>query len=93
MAANPAYISSIDYVALGNRLRAYRVGASLLAEDVAEKLGISVKEINARRTELGLGEYTSHRKKRRKLKKKKTGRKRVDWTSSRATKSARSARN
>ena len=41
MAANPAYISSIDYVALGNRLRAYRVGASLLAEDVAEKLGIS----------------------------------------------------
>lgn len=33
--------SAIDYVALGNRLRAYRVGASLLAEDVAERLGIS----------------------------------------------------
>jgi transcriptional regulator with XRE-family HTH domain len=40
-AANQAYKSSIDYMALGNRLRAYRVGASLLAEDVAEKLGIS----------------------------------------------------
>lgn len=40
-AANQAYKSSIDYLALGNRLRAYRVGASLLAEDVAEKLGIS----------------------------------------------------
>ena len=40
-AANQTYKSSIDYAALGNRLRAYRVGASLLAEDVAEKLGIS----------------------------------------------------
>jgi len=40
-AANQGYKSSIDYLALGNRLRAYRVGASLLAEDVAEKLGIS----------------------------------------------------
>jgi transcriptional regulator with XRE-family HTH domain len=33
--------SSIDYQALGDRLRAYRIGASLLAEDVAEKLGVS----------------------------------------------------
>jgi transcriptional regulator with XRE-family HTH domain len=40
-AANQAFRSSIDYVALGQRLRAYRVGASLLAEDVAERLGIS----------------------------------------------------
>jgi transcriptional regulator with XRE-family HTH domain len=40
-AAGQAYRSSIDYAALGNRLRAYRVGASLLAEDVAERLGIS----------------------------------------------------
>lgn len=59
----------------------------------AEKLGISVKEINARRTELGLDEFTSHRKKRRNLKKKKAASKRIDWTPSRATKSARSARN
>ena len=42
MDASPQiYKSSIDYAALGNRLRAYRVGASLLAEDVAERLGIS----------------------------------------------------
>lgn len=40
-AADRDYKSSIDYAALGNRLRAYRVGASLLAEDVAEQLGIS----------------------------------------------------
>ena len=40
-AANQAFASSIDYVALGNRLRAYRVGASLFAEDVAEQLGVS----------------------------------------------------
>ncbi len=33
--------SSIDYEALGDRLRAYRVGASLLAEDVADALGVS----------------------------------------------------
>ncbi len=33
--------TSIDYVAIGQRLRAYRVGANLLAEDVAEKLGLS----------------------------------------------------
>jgi len=33
--------SSIDYAALGDRLRAYRVGASLLAEDVATRLGVS----------------------------------------------------
>jgi transcriptional regulator with XRE-family HTH domain len=33
--------SSIDYQSLGERLRAYRIGASLLAEDVAEQLGVS----------------------------------------------------
>jgi transcriptional regulator with XRE-family HTH domain len=33
--------SSIDYAALGDRLRAYRVGASLQAEDIAARLGIS----------------------------------------------------
>jgi transcriptional regulator with XRE-family HTH domain len=33
--------SSIDYAALGDRLRAYRVGASLQAEDVAAQLGVS----------------------------------------------------
>lgn len=33
--------SSIDYQALGERLRAYRIGASLMAEDVAEQLGVS----------------------------------------------------
>lgn len=33
--------SSIDYQSLGERLRAYRIGASLLAEDVAERLGVS----------------------------------------------------
>jgi transcriptional regulator with XRE-family HTH domain len=31
----------IDYEGLGKRLRAYRIGASLQAEDVAEKLGVS----------------------------------------------------
>ena len=33
--------SMIDYVAIGQRLRAYRIAASLKAEDVAEKLKIS----------------------------------------------------
>jgi transcriptional regulator with XRE-family HTH domain len=33
--------SSIDYEELGYRLRAYRIGASLPAEEVAERLGIS----------------------------------------------------
>lgn len=33
--------SSIDYAALGDRLRAYRIGASLLAEEVAEQIGVS----------------------------------------------------
>ena len=37
----PAPASSIDYAELGNRLRAYRIGASLPAEEVAERLGIS----------------------------------------------------
>lgn len=35
------FTSSINYDELGNRLRAYRIGASLLAEDIAEKLGVS----------------------------------------------------
>jgi len=33
--------SSIDYLGLGDRLKAYRIGASLQAEDVAEQLGVS----------------------------------------------------
>lgn len=33
--------SAIDYAALGDRLRAYRMGASMLAEDVAAQLGVS----------------------------------------------------
>lgn len=33
--------SSIDYETLGDRLKAYRIGASLLAEDVAIQLGVS----------------------------------------------------
>lgn len=33
--------SSIDYASLGNRLRAYRVGAALQAEEVAAQLGVS----------------------------------------------------
>lgn len=33
--------SRIDYAALGDRLKAYRIGASLLAEDVADRLGVS----------------------------------------------------
>jgi len=32
---------AIDYTGLGDRLKAYRIGASLQAEDVAEKLGVS----------------------------------------------------
>lgn len=36
-----AFKSSIDYAALGDRLRAHRVGASLQAEDIAATLGIS----------------------------------------------------
>jgi transcriptional regulator with XRE-family HTH domain len=35
------FTSSFDYQALGDRLRAYRIGASLQAEDVAEQLGVS----------------------------------------------------
>ena len=34
------FIPSIDYEMLGQRLRAYRMGASLLAEDVASQLGV-----------------------------------------------------
>jgi transcriptional regulator with XRE-family HTH domain len=40
-AAAETFASSIDYQALGDRLRAYRIGASLLAEDVADQLGVS----------------------------------------------------
>jgi transcriptional regulator with XRE-family HTH domain len=36
-----AFSSSINYDELGNRLRAYRIGASLLAEDIAKQLGVS----------------------------------------------------
>ena len=39
--APPAFVPSINYEELGNRLRAYRIGASLVAEDVAEQLGVS----------------------------------------------------
>ena len=35
------FTSSFDYRALGDRLRAYRIGAGLLAEDVAGPLGVS----------------------------------------------------
>lgn len=42
MASNAALpSSSIDYQAMGDRLKAYRIGAGLQAEDVAEKLGVS----------------------------------------------------
>lgn len=41
MTSRRTFKSSIDYVSLGNRLRAYRVGAGLQASDVAEKLGVS----------------------------------------------------
>ena len=36
-----SFPSSIDYAALGDRLRAYRMGAALQAEDVAAQLGVS----------------------------------------------------
>ena len=39
--ARPVPPTSIDYAALGDRLRAHRIGASLQAEDVAEQLGVS----------------------------------------------------
>ena len=35
------FASSFDYRALGDRLRAYRIGASLQAGDIAAKLGVS----------------------------------------------------
>lgn len=41
MTATKIIPSSIDYLALGQRLRAYRIGASLTADHVAEKLGVS----------------------------------------------------
>ena len=39
MLTNPS--SSIDYEELGARLRAYRIGASLQAENIADQLGVS----------------------------------------------------
>ena len=36
-----AFSSSIDYDELGHRLRAHRIGASLLADDIAAELGVS----------------------------------------------------
>ena len=39
--AENSFSSSIDYQSVGERLRAYRIGACLLAEDVAEQLGVS----------------------------------------------------
>lgn len=41
MEALSDFESAIDYEALGERLKAYRIGASLQAEDVAERLGVS----------------------------------------------------
>ncbi|WP_193001346.1 helix-turn-helix domain-containing protein [Vibrio litoralis] len=35
------WTSSIDYISIGDRLRAYRIGASLQAEDLAAQLGVS----------------------------------------------------
>lgn len=40
-AGGQTFQSSIDYAALGGRLRAYRVGAGLQAEEVAVQLGVS----------------------------------------------------
>jgi len=40
-AAQPPTPSSIDYEELGRRLRAHRIGTSMLAEEVAAQLGIS----------------------------------------------------
>lgn len=41
MSARRTFKSSIDYASLGNRLRAYRIGAGLQAADVAQSLGVS----------------------------------------------------
>ncbi len=35
------FTSHIDYAALGDRLRAYRMGAGLQAAEVAQQLGVS----------------------------------------------------
>lgn len=40
-ARRPSPASAIDFAGLGDRLRAYRVGAGLQAEQVAERLGVS----------------------------------------------------
>ena len=37
----PAFTSHLDYSAMGDRLRAYRMGAGLQADEVAEQLGVS----------------------------------------------------
>ena len=44
--------SSIDYEELGARLRAYRIGASLQAENIADQLGVSRAAIYRRRPHL-----------------------------------------
>ena len=41
MSVTDTFSSSIDYRALGHRLRAYRIGAALQAEDIADQLGLS----------------------------------------------------
>ena len=37
----PAFTSHLDYSAMGDRLRAYRMGTGLQADEVAEQLGVS----------------------------------------------------
>jgi len=41
MNAKPSKLRAVDFHAIGERLRAYRMGASLRAEDVAAQLGVS----------------------------------------------------
>ena len=41
MNTKPARTRAVDFHAIGERLRAYRMGASLRAEDVAAQLGVS----------------------------------------------------
>ncbi|VCU68935.1 hypothetical protein PIGHUM_00994 [Pigmentiphaga humi] len=41
MTCSPSRQPSVDFLAIGERLRAYRMGASLRAEEVADQLGVS----------------------------------------------------
>src|SRR5690554_249457 len=41
MSSRRPFKSSIDYISLGNRLRAYRLGAGMQADEVARKLEVS----------------------------------------------------